>query len=345
MKELEQLIRKNILRFTSYTCEWNKHTEGNGKIMLNNNENPYNKPFNRYPDPLQIELKKRISPIKRVYPDCIFIGNDSGETIDLIYRCFTEPRIDNVVAIEPTFNMYRVCADINDVEYRMVELDEDFQISADKILSATDEHTKIIWICSPNTPTGNDLNKNEIIRIITEFDGIVIVDEMYSDFSCQQPFRLELHKYPNLIVLDTFSKAWGCAALCVGMAYAQPAIIDIFSKVKYPYNINSLTQEMINKQLDKRYEVDKWISIMLMERERMLESFSLLPTCIKVYPTSANFFLAHMKDAGLVYQYLIKNDIIVKNVSNINLCNNCLRITVGSKSENGEILSLLRQLK
>lgn len=345
MKDLQLLLRKNILKLKPYSCARDEYKGGNARIFLDANENPYNSPLNRYPDPMQEDLKKKISPVKRVYPECIFLGNGSDEAIDLVYRCFAEPRIDNVVAIEPTYGMYRVCADVNDVEYRTVELDENFQISAEKILSACDDKTKVIWLCSPNNPTGNNLDREEVIKVINNFEGIVVVDEAYSDFSRQQPLRQELHKYPNLIILNTFSKAWGSAAVRVGMAFAQPEIINVFNKVKYPYNVSLLAQKAISQMLDKKYEVEKWINILLMERERMIESFKLLPTCIKVYPTDANFFLAKMTDANLIYRYLMQNGIIVRNRTNITLCNECLRVTVGSKAENSELLSVLRQYK
>ena len=343
MKDLDQLVRKNILKLKPYSCARTEYSGKGARIFLDANENPYNEPFNRYPDPLQTDIKKKISTIKRVYPECIFLGNGSDEAIDLVYRCFVEPGRDNVVAIEPTYGMYRVCAEINDVEYRAVELEENFQLSADKILKACDWKTKVIWLCSPNNPTGNLLDRDEILKIINGFEGFVVVDEAYSDFSKEPPLRLELHKYPNLIVLNTFSKAWGCAGLRLGMAFAHPEVIDIFNKVKYPYNISSLTQREISRQLDHKYDVDKWVGILLMERDRVMEAFSLLPTCKKVYPSDANFFLAEMTDADLVYNYLKQNGIIVRNRNQVSLCHGCLRITIGSKSENSELLSVLRQ--
>ena len=243
MKPLEILTRKNIWNLAPYSSARNEYAGREAHVFLDANENPYNTPYNRYPDPLQLELKAAISKVKGVPADNIFLGNGSDEAIDLPYRCFCEPRIDNVVAIEPTYGMYRVCADINGVEYRPVLLDENYQITADKLLAATDEHTKIIWLCSPNNPTGNNLQREEIVKVIETFEGIVIVDEAYSDFSSQKPLRTELAKYPNLIVLNTMSKAWGCAAIRLGMAFASEQIIAIFNKVKYPYNVNLLTQQ------------------------------------------------------------------------------------------------------
>ena len=241
--------------------------------------------------------------------------------------------------------MYKVCADINDVEYRTVSLDDDFQINAGKMLGACDADTKLIWICSPNNPTGNNLNRNELIRVITGFDGLVVVDEAYSDFSSEKPFRLELDNYPNLIVLNTFSKAWGCAAIRLGMAFAQKDVIDIFNKVKYPYNVNELTQKQAIEALKEPYDVDKWVKIILLERSRMADAFMMLPFCEKVYDSDANFLLVKVDNAQAIYDYLKANGIIVRNRTRVTLCNDCLRITIGSKGENNELLSALRQYK
>ena len=312
-------------------------------MFLDANENPYNQPFNRYPDPLQLELKAALSKVKGVPAENIFLGNGSDEAIDLPYRCFCTPGVDNVVAIEPTYGMYKVCADINDTEYRTVLLDEQYQTTAEKLLAATDEHTKIIWLCTPNNPTGNCLNREEVIKVIEGFEGLVIVDEAYSDFSQQKTLRSELAKYPNLIVLNTMSKAWGCAAIRLGMAFASEEIIAIFNKVKYPYNVNQLTQQQALEALKDPYEVDNWVKILLQERTRMMDAFEVLPICKKVYPTEANFFLAKMTDATKIYNYLVDKGIIVRNRNRVQLCQNCLRITIGTKSENAELIAALRQ--
>jgi histidinol-phosphate aminotransferase len=312
-------------------------------VFLDANENPYNAPYNRYPDPLQLELKNAISKVKGVPAGNIFLGNGSDEPIDLVYRCFCRPGIDNVVAIEPTYGMYKVCADINDVEYRPVMLDEHFQITAEKLLAATDANTKLIWICSPNNPTGNALVREEIAKVVERFEGLVIVDEAYSDFSAQKTFRSEVLQHPNLIVLNTMSKAWGCAAIRLGMAFASQDIIAIFNKVKYPYNVNLLTQRQALEALKDPFEVDKWVKILLEERSRMVDAFKLLPICEEVYPTDANFFLARMTDAPKIYNYLVDRGIIVRNRHRVQLCQNCLRVTIGTKTENGELIAALRQ--
>lgn len=343
MRPLEELTRPNIWALKPYSSARDEYSGNEAKVFLDANENPYNNPLNRYPDPLQRDLKARLAQIKGVAKENIFLGNGSDEAIDLAYRCFTRPGTDNVVAIEPTYGMYKVCADINDIEYRPVLLDQDFQIKSYKLLKACDKHTKLIWLCSPNNPTGNNLNRNEIVKTIECFDGLVIVDEAYSDFSQERPLRLEIDKYPNLIVLNTFSKAWGCAAIRLGMAFADKKIIDIFNKVKYPYNVNALTQKNALEALAEPYEVDKWIKIILLERNRMIDAFKLLPSCEKVYPTDANFFLAKMHDAQTIYDYLKSNGIIVRNRTHVSLCDDCLRITIGSKTENNELLAALRQ--
>ena len=343
MKPLEELTRKNIWNLAPYSSARNEYAGREAHVFLDANENPYNAPYNRYPDPLQLELKATISKVKGVPAENIFLGNGSDEAIDLPYRCFCEPGIDNVVAIEPTYGMYKVCADISDVEYRPVLLDEQYQITAEKLLAATDEHTKIIWLCSPNNPTGNNLQREEIVKVIEAFEGIVIVDEAYSDFSSQKTLRSDLAKYPNLIVLNTMSKAWGCAAIRLGMAFASEEIIAIFNKVKYPYNVNQLTQEQALEALKDPFEVDKWVKLLLEERSRMIDAFKLLPICIKVFPTDANFFLAQMTDATKIYNYLVDKGIIVRNRHRVQLCQNCLRITIGTKTENGELIAALRQ--
>ena len=285
MKPLQELTRPNIWALAPYSSARNEYAGREARVFLDANENPYNGPYNRYPDPLQLEVKTAVSKVKGVPVECIFLGNGSDEAIDLPYRCFCRPGVDNVVAIEPTYGMYKVCADINDVEYRPVLLDEQFQISADRLLAACDEHTKLIWLCSPNNPTGNNLLREEMVKVINGFEGIVIVDEAYSDFSSQQTLRSELGKYPNLIVLNTMSKAWGCAAIRMGMAFASKEIIDLFNKVKYPYNVNLLTQRQALEALKDPFEVDKWVRMLNLERGRMIEAFAMLPICQKVYPT------------------------------------------------------------
>ncbi len=343
MKSLEQLVRPNIWKLAPYSSARDEYSGKEAHVFLDANENPYGAPYNRYPDPLQRELKKQISKVKGIPEDMIFLGNGSDEAIDLPYRIFCQPGRDNVVAIEPTYGMYRVCADINDVEYRPVLLDEHYDFKAADLLAACDSHTKLIWICSPNNPTGNSLNRDEMLKVIQDFEGIVIIDEAYSDFSKQQTFRSELASHPNLIVLNTMSKAWALAGIRLGMAFASKDIISIYNKVKYPYNVNILTQQQALETLKDPFEIDRWVKTLLGERARLMQAFQELPICEKVYPTDANFFLAKMTDAQGIYNYLVDKGIIVRNRSRIQLCNNCLRITIGLKSENNELLSALRQ--
>ena len=345
MRTLQELTRPNIWSLAPYSSARNEYSGHVAHVFLDANENPYNAPFNRYPDPLQGEVKQRLAKIKGVPEECIFLGNGSDEAIDLVYRCFCEPKKDNVVAICPTYGMYEVCADINNVEYRQVMLDEHFQVTAEKLLAATDSNTKVIWICSPNNPTGNNIYREEIMKVIEQFDGLVIVDEAYIDFSSEKTILQQLASHPNLIVLHTMSKAWGSAAIRLGMAFAQKDIINIFNKVKYPYNVNLLTQEQAIKRLDDKISVEKWVNMLLLERGRLMQAFAELPICEKVYPTDANFFLAKMTDAQKIYDYLVNKGIIVRNRTRITLCNNCLRVTIGTKDENGELLGALRFYK
>lgn len=344
MKEIKALCRPNIWRLAAYSCARTEFSGRSATVFLDANENPFNKPFNRYPDPLQQELKQLLSAVKGVPAENIFLGNGSDEAIDLSYRIFCEPGIDNVVAIAPTYGMYEVCADVNNVEYRPVLLDADYRITADKLLGACDAHTKLMWICSPNNPTGNLIDREAIEKVLQMFQGIVIIDEAYSDFANARPFRHELANHPNLIVFNTMSKAWGCAAIRLGMAFASKDIIGLFNKVKYPYNVNALTQRQAIDALKDPFAVDKWVSIIKQERTRVMQAFADLPICKKVYPTEANFFLARVTDAQGIYDYLVDRGIIVRNRTRITLCDDCLRITIGTKSENQELLAALRKL-
>lgn len=345
MIELESLVRRNIWKLTPYSCARDEFKGRAASVFLDANENPYGSPLNRYPDPLQEQLKAKLALVKGVAPSRIFLGNGSDEAIDLVFRIFCEPRQDNVVAIAPTYGMYGVCADINDVEYRPVALRQDFTLDADALLAATDDDTKVIWLCSPNNPTGNALERLAIEHILTAFSGIVVVDEAYADFSNLRPFRLDLDRFPNLIVLNTFSKLWASAAIRLGMAFASEEIIGLFNKVKYPYNVNQLTQQQALKVLDDLQHVELWRATLLNERAHLLPSVAELPICKAVYPTDANFFLARMTDADRIYNYLVDRGIIVRNRSRVQLCGNCLRITIGTPDENNALLGALRQYR
>ena len=341
MKELKEIVRKNIYSLKPYSSARNEF-KGEASIFIDANENPYDTPYNRYPDPLQLQVKEKISALKGVSVENIFLGVGSDEPIDLLYRIFCEPQKDNVVALEPTYGMYAVCADINNVEYRKVSLKEDYQFSADELLAATDKNTKIIWLCSPNNPTGNALDAVEIEKVLKNFSGIVAVDEAYIDFSSQPSFLKVLKKYPNMVVLQTFSKAWGSAGVRLGMAFASEEIIKIFNKVKYPYNVNVLTQRYAIKLLDNFSQVEKKVKAILKNREKLQKQL-LKVKCIKeVYPTDANFILVKTTDSDAIYKYLIENGIVARNRNGITLCDNCLRITVGTAEENKQVISALK---
>lgn len=343
MIKLENLIRPNIWALSPYSCARNEFT-GEASVFLDANENPYNQPFNRYPDPLQVQLKEKIAALKGVRPTQIMLGVGSDEPIDLIFRIFCEPVKDNVVAINPTYGMYGVCADINNVSYKQVNLNDDFTLDADKVLKACDKHTKVVFLCSPNNPTGNSLKRTEIEKIILGFEGIVVIDEAYIDFSNEPSWLASLDQYPNIIVLQTFSKAWGMAALRCGMAFASEEIIAFFNKVKYPYNLNLLTQEAVYKQVENVEQKNEWVKALLMERKSLIDALQALPLVKKIYPTDANFVLVKVDDANKIYKQLVDKGIIVRNRNTVTLCEGCLRITVGTPSENKQLLTALQQM-
>ena len=345
MRSLKELTRPNVWALKPYSSARDEYSGVEASVFLDANENPYNTPNNRYPDPLQRDLKALIAPLKGVKEENIFLGNGSDEAIDLIFRAFCRPGIDNVVAIDPTYGMYQVCAEVNDVEYRKMLLDVYYQFKASSLLSAIDENTKAMFICSPNNPTGNSLCRKEIESLLKKFDGLVVVDEAYIDFSSSESLLKDLEQYPNLIVLQTFSKAWGCAAIRLGMAFASPEIIAIFNKIKYPYNVNRLTQEEAMKVLKQPELIKAWVNTLLEERTRVMDEFVKLPCCVRVFPTDANFFLAKVYEATQIYDYLVSEGIIVRNRTNVALCNDCLRITIGTKEENDALLDALRKVE
>ncbi len=340
---LDRLVRPNIFNLKPYSSARNEF-KGNASVFLDANENPYNTPMSRYPDPLQTKLKEEIAKVKGIGKEQIFLGNGSDEPIDLVFRIFCEPGTDNVVAVDPTYGMYRVSADINNVAYRDVPLNDRFDFSADDLLRATDEHTKLIFLCSPNNPTGNSLNRDEIVKTVQKFSGIVILDEAYIDFSSHPSMLPELNRYPNLVIFQTFSKAWAGAAIRLGMAFAVPEIIDIMNKVKFPYNVNRLTQDYALRLLADEHLMKERVKILLRERE-MLQKRLSEPTCVeKIYPTDANFILIKVSDADGIYRELVKKGIIVRNRNTVSLCGNCLRVTVGTPSENEALIGALKAL-
>ncbi|MDO9634965.1 MAG: histidinol-phosphate transaminase [Paludibacter sp.] len=341
MIDINKLLRKNIATLQPYSCARDEF-KGEASVYLDANENPYNAPFNRYPDPLQWKVKEAISEIKQVPVENIFLGNGSDEPIDLLYRAFCEPRIDNVVAMEPTYGMYKVSANINDIEYRKVLLHEDFDFKADEMLQAADEDTKLMWLCSPNNPTGNSLNQEEIVKLLKSFKGIVVLDEAYIDFSSKSGFAKKLLEFPNLVILQTFSKAWGSAAIRLGMAFASVEIVQVLNKIKYPYNINILTQKQALKALQEKEQVSNWVQTLTTERAWLIEELKKLNIIKHIYPTDANFVLVKVDDANAVYQYLVNKSIIVRNRNTVSLCLGCIRITVGTREENAILIENLK---
>lgn len=341
--DLNRLVRKNIQSLKAYSSARDEF-KGEASVYLDANENPLNGPYNRYPDPLQWKLKERVSKIKGVEVDKIFFGNGSDEPIDIVYRVFCEPGKDNVVAIDPSYGMYKVCADINNVEYRQVLLNDDYSLNADLLLKKVDEQTKLIFLCSPNNPSANILDKSEVLKVVTSFKGIVIIDEAYIDFSIENSWLPDLDTYPNLIVLQTFSKAWGLAAIRLGMAFASVEIISYFNKVKYPYNINILTQNFVLEELNKTSLKEEWVKTLIAQREWLNNNLGQVSFVGKIYPSDANFILVKVKDANKTYNSLVEKGIIVRNRNSISLCRDCLRITVGTESENKILIESLKSL-
>lgn len=338
----ELFVRKNIYHLKPYSCA-REEFQGVASVHLDANESPYNQGLNRYPDPFQRTLKEKIAEIKKVRPAQIMAGNGSDEAIDLVFRIFCEPREDNVVAIEPTYGMYKVAADINDVEYRPVLLEENFRLNASKMLAATDRHTKMIFLCSPNNPSGNLMTREEMRTIVHNFNGIVVIDEAYVDFSAEPTWLRELDNYANLIVFHTFSKAWGLASLRCGLAFASEEIIALFNKVKYPYNVNMLTMNKVLEELNHVNWKNAWVEMILKEREPLAEALKALPIVEKTYKSDANFLLVKVKDADKTYRFLAEKGIIVRNRNKIPLCDNCLRITVGTPDENRTLTGALKE--
>jgi len=344
----DNLVRENIRLMTAYSSARHEFT-GTATIFLDANENAFGSPlatdYNRYPDPLQVKLKEKISSIKGVPVPNIFLGNGSDEAIDLLFRIFCEPGRDNVVLLPPTYGMYEVCAEMNNVSVKKVPLTSNFQPDLDGIANAIDENTKLIFICSPNNPTANSINREDVEVILNNFEGLVVIDEAYINYAKQRSFIAELTEYPNLVILQTLSKAWGLAGLRLGMAFAGTPVINYMNKVKYPYNINTPTQELALEALTQVTTVNDWIQITVEQREWLKQELSLLPFVQEIYPSDANFILARMDNAKEIYNYLSSNGIIVRDRSRILLCNNCLRITIGTPDENAQLTTTLKNYK
>jgi histidinol-phosphate aminotransferase len=344
--DLNKLVRENVRELTPYSSARDEF-KGDAKIFLDANENAMGSPlikwYNRYPDPHQTELKKAIGKIKGIQPEYIFLGNGSDECIDLLYRCFCEPKKDNVIICPPTYGMYRVSGNINDVEVREAPLLPDFQLHINQVEHLIDENTKLIWVCSPNNPTGNSMQREDIETILNNFNGLVVVDEAYINFSRHKSLLQELQDYPNLVVLQTFSKAWGMAALRLGMAFASSEIINLLNKIKPPYNINQSTQDLAIQALNELGQVNDMIREVVGMREALARVLEQIPIVDKVYPSEANFLLVKIKNAKKVYEFLLTRGIVVRDRSNVQLCDNCLRITIGTEAEITSLVNAIRE--
>lgn len=348
MFDINNILRENIKNLTPYSSARDEF-QGEASVYLDANENAYGSPldenYNRYPDPLQYNVKKRLSEIKGVPPRNIFLGNGSDEAIDILVRAFCNPGVDNVILVPPTYGMYEVSANINDIHIKKVPLTEEFQLNIEGIAEAIDDHTKLIFVCSPNNPTGNSMNRDDVETLLANFKGIVVVDEAYINFSRQKTFIQELTEYANLVVLQTLSKAWGLAGLRVGMAFASEEIIEVMNKVKPPYNINDASQQLALKALQNIDQVNNWIKETLAQRDKLVLELKHYEFVIDIYPSDANFILVKTTDAKGIYNFLVQRGIIVRDRSKVTLCEGCLRITVGTPGENNILLEALKNYK
>ncbi len=346
--DLSKIVRGNIKSLKPYSSARHEFS-GNASIFLDANENAYGTPleedYNRYPDPLQWQLKFQLARIKGVPAENIFVGNGSDEVIDLAFRIFCDPGKDNVIVCPPTYGMYEVSAGINDVAVRKVFLTDDHQLNVPAVLGAIDEHTKLLFICSPNNPTGNNMRGEDVERLLTSFDGLVIIDEAYINYSRQRSFIFELTKFPNLVVMQTLSKAWGMAALRIGFCFASMDIIDLFNKVKPPYNINEASQQLATEALQNTALVNGWISETVEQRQRLSIELTQFRFVKNVFPSDANFLLVRVADSDALYDFLTGEKIVVRNRSKEPGCENCLRITIGAPVENKKLIQAFKKFE
>jgi histidinol-phosphate aminotransferase len=341
---INNLIRQNIKKLAPYASARHEFT-GKASIFLDANENPFDTGFNRYPDPLQHGVKQEISKLRNIAPENIFLGNGSDEAIDLLMRIFCEPRIDEIMILPPTYGMYKVSASIADIGIKTVELIAGFQPNVDEILAKSDKKTKLLFLCTPNNPTGNSFDLEMVKYLVKHFKGIVVIDEAYIDFAAQKSCIQWIHKYPNLVILQTFSKAWGLAGIRLGMAFASIEIINLLNKVKPPYNINQLTQKVALEALKNQGKTLTYIEEILNERTILQTALLQLKIVVKIYPTDANFILVRFENPQKVYDFLVSKGIIIRDRSNVILCEDCLRITVGTKGENNILLNSLNEFE
>jgi histidinol-phosphate aminotransferase len=348
MFNINNILRENIKNLTPYSSARDEY-QGEASVFLDANENAFGSPldqqFNRYPDPMQYDVKMRLSEIKGVPARNIFLGNGSDEAIDILFRSFCNPGVDNVILVPPTYGMYEVSANINDIHTKKVSLTEEFQLNLEGIAEAIDEHTKLIFICSPNNPTGNSINRDHIETLLANFNGIIVVDEAYINFSRQKTFIQELTEYANLVVLQTLSKAWGLAGLRIGMAFASEEIIEVMNKVKPPYNVNESSQQLALKALANVDQVNGWIKETLTQRDKLVLELKNFDFVVDIYPSDANFILVKTTDPKGIYNYLVQKGIIVRDRSKIDLCEGSLRITIGTPDENKILIETLQNFK
>jgi len=339
--DINDLLRDNIKKLVPYSSARDEF-KGEASVFLDANENslgsPLTKWYNRYPDPLQWKIKEKLSAIKGLPPQHIFLGNGSDECIDILYRAFCNPGKDNVIICPPTYGMYEVSAHINDVEVRKARLLDDFQLDLVHLETLVDENSKIIWLCSPNNPTGNSLRREDVEMVLNNFPGLVVIDEAYINFSRYRSFLNELPDYPNLVVMQTLSKAWGLAGLRLGMAFASESIIEVYNKVKPPYNIGQATQDLVIKALGEVGQVNDMIKLIVQMRDQLVKELKALPIVQHIYPSDANFLLVKVNDARGTYNYLLEKGIVVRDRSKVELCEGCLRITVGTEKENADLI-------
>ena len=341
---LQKLLRENIKNLTPYSSARDEF-QGEASVYLDANENAYGSPlpenFNRYPDPLQSAVKQKITAIKGVPPRNIFLGNGSDEAIDILFRSFCRPGMDNVILVPPTYGMYQVSANINDITVKNVPLTPEYQLNMEGIAEAIDANTKLIFVCSPNNPTGNSINREDVETLLANFNGLVVVDEAYINYSRQKSFIQELTEYGNLVVMQTLSKAWGLAGLRVGMAFASEEIIEVFNRVKPPYNINQASQKLALQALDNVEQVNQWIKETLLERDKLVLALKEFSFVLDIFPSDANFILVKTASPKAIYKFLVEKGIIVRDRSKVELCEGCLRITIGTPAENIQLINTL----
>ena len=333
MFDINTILRDNIRLLTPYSSARDEF-KGNEGIFMDANENPFNSPYNRYPDPLQWKVKQKLAKIKHVGPEQIFLGNGSDEAIDLLMRAFCEPNQDQIISINPSYGMYQVAAEINAVEFVKVSLNNDYSLNSVAIKAAISQNTKLIMLCSPNNPTSNSFDATEMLQLASDFNGLLVVDEAYIEFSAKPSLIRYLDNTSNLVILQTFSKAWGLAGLRMGMAFASKQIIDVLNKIKYPYNVNSITQRLVLEALDDESGMKNWVNEILAQRKLLTSKLSNLSKVTRIYPSDANFILLQIDNAKRAYDYLIDKQIIVRDRSKVHLCEGCLRITIGTPVEN-----------